>query len=454
MKVLRGVASTGRTVVATIHQPSSAVFFSFDALILLAPGGLQIYSGAVGKLGGELVSYLQSLPNIKPLPKGVNPATWMLEVLASKKVEGGEEEAGAEKKSTAATTAATTVTVTPITAYPTSPQAAATRASIEGMVVSKLPSPPSFPRPAFPTQLTTLVTRMSLYHWRNTSWNGVRLFVYVVLALFFGLLYRGVDDSTSTAFFSKFAVALNGLLFLSIINLNTGLPNFARLRSVFYRERASGTYQPLAYPLSHSIAELPWTAFYALLFTSINYFLVGFKAEAGAFFTATLAVFISGMWFVTLALGFIFFFPVALLASIAGGPTIQISILFAGVNLSRSQLPEGWRWMYDADGFAHSLRLFFLPQYKGDTSPLYDFPTRAFFPGGKEAYMISVLGTTPDKVWDELGYFLAIGFSAFFLAMVFGSRSECGGCPPSRLPYPDHPLTPHTFPPLTHPLLF
>ena len=51
-------------------------------------------------------------------------------------------------------------------------------------------------------------------------------------------------------------------------------------------------------------------------------------------------------------MGFIAFFPIPLLASIAGGLTIQISILFAGVNLSVNDLPEGWRWMYYADGFA------------------------------------------------------------------------------------------------------
>lgn len=202
------------------------------------------------------------------------------------------------------------------------------------------------------------------------------------------------------------------------------MPNYSRMRAVLYRERAAGTYGPLAYPLALLTAELPWSAFYSIMFCAINYFMVGFKAEAGAFFTATLAVFMCAVWFNTIGAGFIAFFPVALLAQIAGGPTIQISILFAGVNLSRSQLPEGWRWLYDADGFAHALRLFFLPQYAGDASPLADLSNGgAPFPGGKQAYVeSSLLGTTADMRWAELGYLAAIVGGAMALLILFYAR--------------------------------
>ena len=45
MRVLRKIASTGRTVVCTIHQPSSDVFFEFDRCLLLAPGGKTVFFG-------------------------------------------------------------------------------------------------------------------------------------------------------------------------------------------------------------------------------------------------------------------------------------------------------------------------------------------------------------------------------------------------------------------------
>jgi ABC-type multidrug transport system ATPase subunit len=59
MRAIRSVASTGRTVVCTVHQPSSQLFFAFDDMLLLAPGGWVVYSGPLGRRAEKLVSYLQ-----------------------------------------------------------------------------------------------------------------------------------------------------------------------------------------------------------------------------------------------------------------------------------------------------------------------------------------------------------------------------------------------------------
>jgi hypothetical protein len=131
-------------------------------------------------------------------------------------------------------------------------------------------------RPGFFIQFSVLVSRMWKFMWRCTSWNSLRLFVFVFLSIFFGLLYLQIDDSDQSGAFSKMAVALNGILFISIISLNTGLPNYSRLRAVFYRERGAGFYSSFAYPMSVSICEIPWTIFFCLLYVSINYFVSHF----------------------------------------------------------------------------------------------------------------------------------------------------------------------------------
>lgn len=73
MRAIRNVASTGRTVVCTVHQPSAELFFAFDALLLLAPGGFPVYVGPLGHRGSALVEYLQAVPGVSPLPKNTNP---------------------------------------------------------------------------------------------------------------------------------------------------------------------------------------------------------------------------------------------------------------------------------------------------------------------------------------------------------------------------------------------
>ena len=39
MRTIRRIGSDGRTVIATIHQPSQLIFYSFDSLLLLKRGG-------------------------------------------------------------------------------------------------------------------------------------------------------------------------------------------------------------------------------------------------------------------------------------------------------------------------------------------------------------------------------------------------------------------------------
>merc|ERR1711998_695624 len=46
MQILKQVAAKQKTVMLTIHQPSSGIFKQFDKMMLLAPGGKLVYHGA------------------------------------------------------------------------------------------------------------------------------------------------------------------------------------------------------------------------------------------------------------------------------------------------------------------------------------------------------------------------------------------------------------------------
>ena len=49
VEVLRYMAQSGRTIICTIHQPSSEVFSIFDQLLLMADGRVA-YLGKLGKI--------------------------------------------------------------------------------------------------------------------------------------------------------------------------------------------------------------------------------------------------------------------------------------------------------------------------------------------------------------------------------------------------------------------
>lgn len=74
MNGVRKVANTDRTIVCTIHQPSSEVFLLFDNLLLLKRGGQTVYFGDLGKNASLLIDYFEAAPGVEPLPHGYNPA--------------------------------------------------------------------------------------------------------------------------------------------------------------------------------------------------------------------------------------------------------------------------------------------------------------------------------------------------------------------------------------------
>jgi ABC-type multidrug transport system ATPase subunit len=101
VNVLKRVAASGRTIICTIHQPSAAVFFAFDSLLLLAPGGHQVYFGPTGAHAACVSSFLEGIPSMTPLAPGVNPAEWMMQSLENLKASAAavvateaDEEAG------------------------------------------------------------------------------------------------------------------------------------------------------------------------------------------------------------------------------------------------------------------------------------------------------------------------------------------------------------------------
>ncbi|GAX16151.1 hypothetical protein FisN_3Hh368 [Fistulifera solaris] len=82
MRGMKRIASEGRAVCATIHQPSVAIFNDFDSLLLLKRGGEVVFHGDLGQNSENLIRYFErydATPRIQP---GENPATWMLTAIA------------------------------------------------------------------------------------------------------------------------------------------------------------------------------------------------------------------------------------------------------------------------------------------------------------------------------------------------------------------------------------
>ncbi|KAJ0389218.1 hypothetical protein P43SY_010913 [Pythium insidiosum] len=81
MDGVRKVANSGRTIVCTIHQPSTEIFTLFDRLLLLKAGGQTVFNGDLGPECSNLIEYFESAPGVAKIPPCYNPSTWMLECI-------------------------------------------------------------------------------------------------------------------------------------------------------------------------------------------------------------------------------------------------------------------------------------------------------------------------------------------------------------------------------------
>lgn len=75
MDLMISLARMGKTIICTIHQPSSQIFNKFDKLLLLAEGQIAYHGKA-----SDAISFFSSINY--PCPENYNPADHFIQILA------------------------------------------------------------------------------------------------------------------------------------------------------------------------------------------------------------------------------------------------------------------------------------------------------------------------------------------------------------------------------------
>ncbi|CAE7841908.1 ABCG43, partial [Symbiodinium microadriaticum] len=286
-RVIRRVADSGRTVVCTLHQPSAGVWSAMDDLLLLARGGYTVYYGPLGPGSRTMVDYLESLPGSHPLPDGMNPADYMLDVIGSEgktdaKVAGvraaaapaGGEPALASRASTDAAGAhaegkpAAAAAAAPTRAqllrgkFIESAAKATLDETLDGMGIERdshsrrlaktsvaADAHGDASRPNFCVQFAMLTKRASVDFFRDTDFGLKRCVLFVLLALISGGVFFQIEDVDQAGVASLVGGVVMGVIFVSAITANTTSVAIGKRRPSFTREQAAHTFDPTAYGL-------------------------------------------------------------------------------------------------------------------------------------------------------------------------------------------------------------
>jgi ABC-type multidrug transport system ATPase subunit/ABC-type multidrug transport system permease subunit len=365
MRGLKRIALTGRAVCATIHQPSIAIFNSFDSLLLLKRGGDVVYHGDLGKESCNLIKYLQSYETTPLIQPGENPATWMLTTIGA-----GNTVAGNQFDYARAYTSSKLhqQCIDDITKFEDD-------MSDEGLV-----SFPTLYATTAKTQLVEVLKRTWTKYWRSPSYNRTRIIVAAMLSLLMGSVFISDPVPTDeTQLRSRMTTIYLSFLVTAVTGMNSVLSFFEAERNIFYRHKSALMYDTAAVSTAYTLAEIPFLLGTSLLYTTIFYFFLGFAVDAEKFLLYYLFMLLcmslytyAGQMFIALcpnaqiAQGFC-----ALLASNTG--------LFAGVLIQPQNIPKFWIFMYWLLPGHYILEGLMTTQFDGDKSPIAANPGSPFY---------------------------------------------------------------------------
>ncbi|GAB9473842.1 hypothetical protein Gpo141_00010988 [Globisporangium polare] len=321
--LMRDLARMGRTVIATIHQPSSELFDIFDKLYLLVDG-CTVYNGKAS----ESIAYFAKQGH--QCPSFMNPTDYFMKQLVvmddqpdSKDrvqklvVAWGEHAIKSDLAKTGQNTADLNLEDKESNAE-TAP----------GVVI----------------QMLVLCKRNWLRLVRDAigfkARIGSTLFITIMIGLIFLQLHRdqkGVQDFTGAIFF----ISVNQLFSAAnpeFISVPLEIP-------LVLREHNGGLYNVLVWYFAKNLSELPFQLFFPIIFLVPCYFMVGFGNDAEVFFT--------------------FFLVICLLSSCATGLGYMVSclakrvdvapilgilfilpfLLFGGLFLNSDSTPDYFIWL-------------------------------------------------------------------------------------------------------------
>ena len=289
---LAALANEGRTVVCTIHSPTSLAFSLFDSLLMLKKGRVT-YDGPVS----TVAEYLHKECGVPP-PTGTffSLPEWIVDVMS---------EAGVSNANKASSTDWVALYAkSPLCALRNKEREAASGGADGSAVV--LTSPKSMPGSL--RQLGTLLRYRMATHYQSGEFLGPRIGDKIVNGILILLLYWGIGDDEDTQAIQSTAVRclppaafalppaarevealspLDGspaavcgasqslLYFISALcgyGAAAFVPSLTLDRPLFYRELADGCYTPLVYYISKFTEEAFLCIFTSLIFSAIVFF--------------------------------------------------------------------------------------------------------------------------------------------------------------------------------------
>uniref|UniRef100_A0AAX7U3L6 Broad substrate specificity ATP-binding cassette transporter ABCG2 n=1 Tax=Astatotilapia calliptera TaxID=8154 RepID=A0AAX7U3L6_ASTCA len=348
--LLKRMASHGRTIIMSIHQPRYSIYRLFDTLTLLV-GGKMVYHGPAP----NALDYFANIGYACEAHN--NPADFFLDVIngdftatAMTKVHGSEDfdkELSSSRQS---------IEERLVDEYRNSGYSSNTRAELERIVKDKrcgsLPKSRTITyNSSFFHQLRWVLHRTFQNLMLNPQTSVAQLGVNVFLALIVGAIFFGVKDDQSGI------QNRMGALFFITTNQCFSTVSAAELfiteRKLFVHEYISGYYRVSVYFLSKILSDIALRTVTSVIFSCVVYFLIGLKSTAEAFFVFMLTVTLVAYTATAMTMAISADQSVVALANILMTITFVFMMIFSGLLVNLPSTKDWLAW----------LKYFSIPRY-------------------------------------------------------------------------------------------
>lgn len=342
-QTLRALARDGRTVIASIHQPSSEVFELFDQLYLLS-GGKTVYFGQASD------AYEFFAQAGFPCPALRNPSDHFLRCInsdfdkvqatlkGSMKLRFEASDDPLDKISTAEAIR------TLIEHYRTSQHSYAARQKVDdiskvrGTVLEAGGSEASFL-----LQCYILTKRSFINMSRDFGYYWLRLVIYIVVTICIGTIYLNVGTGYNSIL-ARGSCASFVFGFVTFMSIG-GFPSFVEDMKVFQRERLNGHYGVTAFVISNTLSATPFLILITFLSGTICYFMVNLHPGFSHYVFFVLALYASVTVVESLMMAIASIVPNFLMGIIIGAGIQGIFMLVSGYFRLPHDIPKPvWRY--------------------------------------------------------------------------------------------------------------
>uniref|UniRef100_A0A7N0SX92 ABC transporter domain-containing protein n=2 Tax=Kalanchoe fedtschenkoi TaxID=63787 RepID=A0A7N0SX92_KALFE len=425
VQTLRSISRQGKTVISSIHQPSSEVFTLFDYLFLLS-GGETVYFGEAS----SAVEFFREAGF--PCPSRRNPSDHFLRCINSDfddvaKTLNASFKMAASFKMNASfrlpfymaddleraadpvdKMATAHIKAILIEKYKFSLYSAKAKARIQEILHMEglTAKPRRGSKATWWKQLRTLTKRSLVNMSRDIGYYWLRLAIYSILSVCVGTIFFNIGTSYK-AIFARGACGAFISGFMTFMAIG-GFPSFLEELKVFYKERLNGHYAVNAYVLSNFLSALPFLVGMSIATVLIVYNMVKFHPGVSRLAFGCLDLILSISIVESLMMIVASLVPNFLMGIIVGAGILGIMIMTAGFFRTLPDLPKPfWRYPISYMNFeTWALQ----GAYKNDMIGL-EFDSMV--PGGPkltgEYIMKSVLGIDiGHSKWLDLAVVLAI----------------------------------------------